>query len=185
VSKFGLFIGATLIGAGAMYFYDPEKGNSRRALVRDKFIALGNDLQDDLDIMVRDFQNRSKGMLYEVKGNLNKDGIQKVVGSFKDDGQPQAAEETAKEISSNSHMVPAVGLMVASTGAIVTLMGLVKRNVFGGMLVSAGLSMMAKAFYDVEHRFDPSMKTRLNRMEQGKQGAQKPRTKKQPQASVQ
>jgi len=184
VSKIGLFIGATIVGAGATYFLDPERGRSRQAFVRDKFIALGNDLQDDLEVMVRDFQNRSKGMLYEVKGNLNKEGIAKIADRIRGeqgDGQPQAQSET--EQTSNGRMAPAVCLITASAGLMMTLTGMLKRSLFGGMMMSTGLAIMAKSFYDVEHRFDPRMETECKRIEEKQRTRSKAR--KQAEATMQ
>jgi hypothetical protein len=51
-----------LAGAGAMYLLDPEQGGTRRAKLRDKWVALTNDLQDAADVISRDASNRMEGL---------------------------------------------------------------------------------------------------------------------------
>ncbi len=57
------------VGAGAalMYFMDPDRGNRRRALVRDKMVKLNRQTQDAVGGRVKDMSNRAKGMLHEAK----------------------------------------------------------------------------------------------------------------------
>lgn len=50
------------IGAGAMYFFDPQLGNRRRALVRDKIQHFIHEIQDAADVVQRDFNNRLHGL---------------------------------------------------------------------------------------------------------------------------
>lgn len=61
----GMVIGATL-----MYLLDPEQGGRRRALLRDKFIALSNDATDTLGKTSRDLRNRARGVIAETTNAL-------------------------------------------------------------------------------------------------------------------
>jgi len=56
--------GLTLIGLGAglMYFLDPERGRRRRALVRDQIVHALNVLDDAIGVASRDVRNRSRGL---------------------------------------------------------------------------------------------------------------------------
>lgn len=63
----GLAIGATL-----MYIFDPERGNRRRALIRDKAVGLTNDAQEAISGKAEDLSNRAKGLLHETKETLHK-----------------------------------------------------------------------------------------------------------------
>jgi len=54
------------VGAGFMYLFDPYAGNRRRALLRDKMISLASHLDDALSVMVRDFSNRTYGIVAEA-----------------------------------------------------------------------------------------------------------------------
>lgn len=55
------------IGAALMYLFDPDDGNRRRALIRDKGTSLGRKTQETVLGRVTDLTNRSKGMLHDAK----------------------------------------------------------------------------------------------------------------------
>jgi osmotically-inducible protein OsmY len=57
------FLAGAALGAGAMYFLDPGRGNRRRALVRDKIIHTMRVERDFLGKAQRDFWNRIDGLL--------------------------------------------------------------------------------------------------------------------------
>jgi hypothetical protein len=61
------------IGAGAMYFLDPDLGNRRRALVRDQLYHLCNKAGDVADAKFRDMQNRLYGTFAELRSSLHHD----------------------------------------------------------------------------------------------------------------
>jgi uncharacterized membrane protein len=50
------------LGMFAMYLFDPDRGRRRRALTRDKIQSLVVRTSDAIDVTVRDFSNRLKGM---------------------------------------------------------------------------------------------------------------------------
>jgi uncharacterized membrane protein len=62
------------LGAGLMYFLDPQYGNRRRALVRDKAYRIINNLDDSLDMSVEDMRNRARGVLSELIAKLSDQG---------------------------------------------------------------------------------------------------------------
>jgi gas vesicle protein len=65
---FPLFAAAA--GAAAMYFFDPEQGNRRRALARDKVAWFKDEIGDMRETAAgraEDLRNRTKGMIHEVK----------------------------------------------------------------------------------------------------------------------
>ena len=55
------------VGAGLMYLLDPDRGNRRRALIRDKVVSLNRQTQEAVSGRVKDMRNRAKGMLHEAK----------------------------------------------------------------------------------------------------------------------
>lgn len=55
------------VGAGLMYLLDPDRGNRRRALIRDKMVKLNRQTQETVSGRVKDMSNRAKGMLHEAK----------------------------------------------------------------------------------------------------------------------
>jgi hypothetical protein len=66
-------IGSLLIGAGAMYLLDPDRGNRRRSLARDKSVRLSRKLGEGFATAARDFRNRSAGAAAELKARLRPD----------------------------------------------------------------------------------------------------------------
>jgi uncharacterized membrane protein len=57
-----LFIGAA-IGGAAMYFFDPDRGRRRRALVRDQAVRARSNVRDFVDAGTRDLKNRGSVVL--------------------------------------------------------------------------------------------------------------------------
>ena len=55
------------VGAALMYLLDPERGNRRRALIRDKMVTLNRQTQEAVSGRVKDVSNRAKGMLHDAK----------------------------------------------------------------------------------------------------------------------
>lgn len=57
------------LGAGAalMYLLDPDRGNRRRALIRDKVVKVNRQTQEAVGGKLRDVSNRAKGMLHEAR----------------------------------------------------------------------------------------------------------------------
>ncbi|HVA50345.1 MAG TPA: BON domain-containing protein [Pirellulales bacterium] len=59
------------IGAGWMYFFDPQAGKRRRALVRDQTFAALNDAACWFDKALRDAAHRMEGTVAAVQGMLD------------------------------------------------------------------------------------------------------------------
>lgn len=55
------------IGAALMYLFDPQDGNRRRALIRDKAVALKNDAEQAISGKAEDLSNRARGLMHEAK----------------------------------------------------------------------------------------------------------------------
>ncbi|HSL28692.1 MAG TPA: SRPBCC family protein [Anaerolineales bacterium] len=62
------------LGAGLMYFLDPQHGNRRRAMVRDKANSFVNNIDTSLDRAMEDARNRTRGMLSEMTARLSDQG---------------------------------------------------------------------------------------------------------------
>jgi len=54
------------IGAGLMYFYDPDRGHRRRVLVKDKAVSAVKDVDDAINKTSRDLKNRARGVAAEA-----------------------------------------------------------------------------------------------------------------------
>ncbi|HUR98826.1 MAG TPA: hypothetical protein VMZ26_12235 [Pyrinomonadaceae bacterium] len=68
-------LGAAGLGAAAMYLLDPDQGNRRRSLVRDKVVKLNRQTKEAVSGRVKDVTNRAKGMLHEAKSSLETEGM--------------------------------------------------------------------------------------------------------------
>lgn len=60
-----------ICGAGTMYFFDPEQGRRRRALLRDQVDRMAHRLPEDLDAAWRDLTNRAYGTVAEVGSSFS------------------------------------------------------------------------------------------------------------------
>ena len=55
------------VGAAIMYMLDPDRGNRRRALARDKLVAAGNKTSVYAGKLSRDLGNRAQGLVAETR----------------------------------------------------------------------------------------------------------------------
>lgn len=56
------------IGTGAllMYLFDPERGRTRRALIRDKAVGTSNNIKKSVTRTASDLKNRAQGAIHEA-----------------------------------------------------------------------------------------------------------------------
>ncbi len=64
------FLAGVGTGAALMYFLDPDRGARRRALVRDKAVALGNDARRTLNTASQDLSNRAYGVYAQTSRSI-------------------------------------------------------------------------------------------------------------------
>lgn len=62
------------LGAGLMYFMDPQHGARRRAMVRDKANRFVNSIDESIDKALEDTRNRTRGVLSEMTAKLSDEG---------------------------------------------------------------------------------------------------------------
>ena len=67
MNKGAAIVSGVGVGAALMYFFDPDRGKRRRALVRDKVEAAGNKASCYAGKMGRDLRNRANGVVAETK----------------------------------------------------------------------------------------------------------------------
>ena len=73
-SDSGLWILASFgLGAALMYFFDPQAGRRRRALVRDQYDHLCNRLADAERVVVRDASHRAIGLMAQARRAIRQD----------------------------------------------------------------------------------------------------------------
>lgn len=64
-------LGALLLGAGAMYYFDPEQGRRRRALAADRLDSVSHDARDYLQGKRKRTADRMRGMFAAMRGRMN------------------------------------------------------------------------------------------------------------------
>lgn len=62
------------LGAGLMYFMDPQHGNRRRTMVIDKANRFVNNIDESIDKALEDTRNRTRGVLSEMTARLSDQG---------------------------------------------------------------------------------------------------------------
>ncbi|HET6823307.1 MAG TPA: SRPBCC family protein [Anaerolineales bacterium] len=62
------------LGAGVMYFMDPQQGARRRTMVRDKANRFVNNLDESIEKALEDTRNRTRGVLSEMTAKLSDQG---------------------------------------------------------------------------------------------------------------
>jgi uncharacterized membrane protein len=62
------------LGAGLMYFFDPQQGNRRRSQVQSRINRWISDLDYSIDQGKRDLRNRTRGVLSEMTARLSEQG---------------------------------------------------------------------------------------------------------------
>ncbi|MEA2553174.1 MAG: hypothetical protein QOJ65_1350 [Fimbriimonadaceae bacterium] len=68
---------------------------------------------------------------------------------------------------------PATCLTMAGVGLFMNVYGMGRKGSMGGLMRLGGAAMIAKAFHDTEHRFDPNPNKAMSR-NQGRGGGQQP-----------
>jgi uncharacterized membrane protein len=66
MNKLFAYIVGAAYGAGLMYFWDPNEGRRRRAMLRDQVDAFRNEADDVIHSRFLDLQNRARGMAMET-----------------------------------------------------------------------------------------------------------------------
>ena len=61
------FLLGAALGGAAMYFFDPDRGRRRRALVRDKTLSASHCAKDFVDAGTRDLKNRGSALTGRVR----------------------------------------------------------------------------------------------------------------------
>lgn len=64
------YVAAAGAGAGLMYLLDPNRGNARRALMRDRAFAMARSGSHEIGKHLLDLEHRAQGAMAEVRGRL-------------------------------------------------------------------------------------------------------------------
>lgn len=113
MGKVTSLLGGLGVGALAMYFMDPERGRSRRALVEDKLQSAWKAKLEAKQTMVRDLRNRLQGLTAETKARFSKPKM-----------KPDDEKLVARVRSEMGHVISHPGAIeVMASGTTVLLQG--------------------------------------------------------------
>jgi hypothetical protein len=99
------------IGAAFVYLFDPVSGNRRRALMREKAQRTVHDAQHFFDVASRDLQNRSLGMIEEMRSRLS--------------GQKVDDDKLVRRVAAKlgHHVMRARDIGITAENGVITLQG--------------------------------------------------------------
>jgi uncharacterized membrane protein len=124
-----------ILGAGAMYFFDPRMGNRRRALFQDQIRRLSRQTACGLDAGLRDLNNRTQGTLHNL-GSYVHGGAQPGRGQRRGDGASR---------NRPSGWSPASRLLSTAGGALLMANCAVCRTMGAKVGGLVGFGLFAKA----------------------------------------
>ncbi len=130
------------IGAGLMYFGDPELGARRRAMIRGKVNGLAHDIENTYDTGLQDIRNRARGAMAEMTGRLG------------DQGAPDWVLEERVRTKLGRLPVHARSVEVRATGGRVQLSGPVLRDERDAVLAAASATRGVDGVDDQMQVFD-------------------------------
>lgn len=108
------------LGATAMYFFDPQQGRRRRALLRDQCVHLMNTTQHTIDVTKRDLQNRMQGCIAEFSGALHGDepvSDEKLVARVRSKLGRAVSHPSAIEVTADNGVITLSGPVLAREAA--------------------------------------------------------------------
>jgi len=147
MGTFKALLKGAMLGAGALYFFDPRMGNRRRALVADKARRLSRNLACGVDAGVRDTGNRVRGLVHDV-------------GSFVASGEWPSGHERPRQMTERCPLAMSPGTRMVAAGIGTALMAncLARRTLSAALWGTFGFAMFAKAI-DAGPRGVPVEKT--------------------------
>lgn len=119
------------LGAGAMYFLDPELGEQRRQQIGDRVASLQQDAQDLWKSGTRDLQDRLQGVQTEVRSKMSGEGQGDGLGLL-------------SQTASAPEMAPGFRLLSLGGGGLLSLYGLLRGGLSGKIVTLAGLNFVAR-----------------------------------------
>jgi uncharacterized membrane protein len=123
------------LGAGAMYFYDPELGERRRAMLRDQWTTLQGNMTDLWSAGTQDLQTRAQSFQFDMRA--------RATGQTKSDGMAGVMS-----MGNGAEWSPGARLLALSGGGAVTLYGLLRGGISGKLVMLAGLNLVSRGMFD-------------------------------------
>jgi hypothetical protein len=120
------------LGAGLMYLFDPQRGRSRRAWIRDKGMKAARQATEAAGDFGRDLRNRAQGMMHEARSWMGGDS----------DGSSRRESDRRRGFFRGQWSSTA-RLLLGAGGLGLTLWGLTKQAPTACIVGSVGLGLLA------------------------------------------
>jgi uncharacterized membrane protein len=124
------------LGAGVMYFLDPQHGERRRTMVRERANDFVNNINDSIDMAVENARMKTRGVLTEMTAKLGNEGT---------------TDWILEERVRNNLGRMARGVNIAANAGRITLTGPVLRENADTIVNTA---MRTRGVYGVENQLD-------------------------------
>ncbi len=126
------------IGAGLMYFYDPQSGASRRRFVRDKFDSLADDARHTGQMLSREIRGEGHGFVAQVRHLFN--GKHHEEGGSLTGSLSQAVNEIRTEFDRMD--APSKEFLLGAGAAALVLYGLLRGAPATSLAGAVGLGIL-------------------------------------------
>jgi uncharacterized membrane protein len=119
----GKLVAGIVVGAGAMYLLDPDRGARRRSLLRDRGVHASHTIGGQVSAAARDTRNRTAGLAARLEDRFRRD-----------EATDEVIEQRARAALGRAVSHPGAVTVTASQG-IVTLTGQVLADEVSGLLL--------------------------------------------------
>jgi len=130
------FFTGAIVGAGAMYFFDPRMGGRRRIAIEDRLRRMSREAAEGIDAGFRDLENRGQGLMHGV-GSI-----------FESPGDWSTRQPRSRQRSSAGPSLkwsPGPRLVAASVGTALMANCLARRTPAAVILGTLGFGLFGRA----------------------------------------
>jgi Putative phospholipid-binding domain. len=103
------------IGAALMYFFDPDSGRRRRALLRDKGTSMVKKSKDAVSATAKNLSNRASGLVAGAKSSVSEDHLtdEVLVNRVRSEMGRVVSHPSAVQVTANQGRVTLTGAVLA------------------------------------------------------------------------
>lgn len=133
------FVKGAALGAGAMYLFDPSRGRTRRARIRDKAVHMWNEAGDAVESKTRDLANRTQGIIHDAATVLSPD-------------RARSSGSTSSSPWLPANWSPTTRLLVTAGAGLLALYGKHKGGTVGAALAAVSIGVVTNSVSSRELR---------------------------------
>jgi len=134
------FFTGAIVGAGAMYFFDPRMGSRRRIAIEDQLRRMSRQAAEGIDAGLRDLENRGQGLVHAAGSMFEPPGQRRDRRQTR--GRPQSSVGPSLKWS------PGPRLLAATCGTALMANCLARRTPSAMILGTLGFGLFSRALSD-------------------------------------